>query len=127
MAIYYKTLKFGSLIAPGNGTQNEKPIVVINSTIVPAEFIKRFTKTTKFSEADTTYFVYALKEFLINELKDGNIIQTGVLGTFYPEVKLQKKTSGNKATRKIAEPGIRYQPSKEIKQEMRLAEVKRGK
>ncbi|MBN2350345.1 MAG: hypothetical protein JXJ22_16015 [Bacteroidales bacterium] len=116
MAIYYKPVKRGK---PGTTLKNQQrlyPSVITNHTITPKEFVKQFAETIKRSSTDVVFFIYALEEYLTEQIKAGNIIQTGILGTFYPVIQ-------GGANGKDARPVIRYRPSKEMKDEIKRAEL----
>jgi len=70
--------------------------------------------------------MYSLQEFLLQELKEGNIVQTGAIGTFFPLVSLKKeKIKDTKNTINNFEFGINYRPSLEMKKEIVGAELER--
>jgi len=70
--------------------------------------------------------MYSLQEFLLQELKEGNIVQTGAIGSFYPVVTIAKeKTKGAKNTINNFEFGINYRPTADMKKEIEGAELER--
>ena len=103
----------------------ERPLTLSNNIITPREFEKSFSKTTRFSEADVVYLMHSLKAYLMEELKNGNIVQTGVLGTFSPIVNKPKQNSKTGSQNYIPVPKIMYRPSKEMREEMKAAELRK--
>ena len=118
MAIHYKLVNRDHLKSASNKTR-EYPHAIKNNTISPDDFLEQFAATSKFSEADAIYLILCLKQYIVEQIKNGNIVQTRHLGTFYPVVKAGKD--------KNLVPSIRYRPSKEMKKEILRAETKRIK
>jgi len=127
MAVSYKLIPS---INPGSRDKKKvllRPSVVINEIITPDVFLERFSQYKRFSKANIVHFMYSLQEFLLQELKEGNIVQTGAIGTFFPLVTTKKeKTKGAKNTiSNNFEFGINYRPSLEMKKEIVGAELER--
>lgn len=123
MAIQYKIIAKGR---PGTNQEEKKfeaPSLVVNSTINPREFLEKFHQYSRMSEADIMRCLISLRVFLCEELKEGNIIQTGVIGTFAPSLLKSKKD----ASKKDLEIKVQYRPSIEMKKELKSAEFKRVK
>ncbi|NJK96080.1 MAG: hypothetical protein HC905_15270, partial [Bacteroidales bacterium] len=59
----------------------------------------------------------------MEELKNGNSIKTGIIGTFSPSVKKSKSS----LTKGAMEIGINYRPDLEMKKELRIADLKKVK
>jgi len=103
-----------------------RPSVVINEIITPDVFLEKFSQYKRFPKANIVHFMYSLQEFLLQELKEGNIVQTGAIGTFFPLVTLKKeKNKDTKNTINNFEFGINYRPSLEMKKEIEGAELKK--
>ena len=121
MSIQYKIIAKGR---PGTNQEEknfEAPILIVNETIDPHEFLDKFHRYSSISEADILRCLYSLRSFLCDELKQGNIIQTGVIGTFAPAILKSKKDVSQKAL----EVKINYRPSAEMKRELKSAELKK--
>jgi hypothetical protein len=97
------------------------PVIVYSDTIDPDSFLKKFHEFSHMTKADIVRCLMSLQKFLIEELKDGNIVQTGIIGTFSPSV---KKCKGE-FTRGAAEFSINYRLDKIMKKELKNADLKR--
>lgn len=124
MPISYKLLPVNKPGTKGELKTLVRPSVVIRDTLTPDMFIDKFSQNIKFSKADLIYFMYSLQEFLVNELKEGNIVQTGAIGTFYPVITTIKgeNTNTQHGTTHV-EPGINYRPTTEMIKELRKAKL----
>jgi hypothetical protein len=127
MTVSYKLIPAGNLGAPHKGRIYMRPSVVTNETLTPDMFIDKYSKKIKFTKADILYFMYSLQEFLVNELKEGNIVQTGVLGTFYPAVSqiIKGKSEHADYSKDNLEAKITYRPDAEMIKELRKAELEK--
>lgn len=127
MPLPHKILNVGKPgISEGSKTYI-RPMVVVQSTITPKEFIDKFAKTVRLSKADIVRFTHALKAFLLEELKNGNIVQTGVLGTFSPILTNPKNNASANIKTYSPKPGIYYRPSGEMNKEIKMWEMKKQK
>jgi hypothetical protein len=106
-----------------------RPSVVIQATVTPDMFLDKYSQKIKFSKADILYFMYSLQEFLVNELKEGNIVQTGAIGTFYPLVSQTVKGRGKHAdySNSNLKAGLNYRPDAEMMKKLKTADVKKAR
>ncbi len=121
MAIKYKIAEKRK---PGANPENElvlSPVIVVSDTIDPKTFLKKLNQLSHIGEPDLVRCLYSLCKLLTNELMDGNIVQTGIFGTFLPSIKKSKKelSKGN------IEISVNYRPSLEMKKEMKTADFKK--
>lgn len=99
------------------------PVTVYNETIDPDSFLKKLHEQSHMTRGDILRCLYSLQKFLMEELKNGNIVQTGIIGTFSPSVKKSKRS----LTKGAIEIGINYRPDLEMKKELRIADLKKVK
>jgi hypothetical protein len=114
MTIRYKTIKTHNPISKGNN----RYIYVRNETILPNNFINRFSKHSHINPGDIVRFTHALRAYLLEELNNGNIVQTGTIGSFSPKVRTKDE---------LPEMDIQYRPDKELLREIKGMKVKEVK
>jgi len=125
MAVFYKLIEKGEPGVSGGGKRYLSASVVVNQTITPRQFEELVMKKTGLTKPNLVRSLYILKQLICEQLQEGNIVQTGVLGTFYPAIKRNGKLVPNKTNSNNLEPYINYRRSKEMKEEMAKADVKR--
>ena len=96
------------------------PVAVVSDTIDPETFLKKFQEYSHITRVDIVRCLMSLQEFLIEELKEGNIIQTGIVGTFSPSIKKAKDA----LTKDTMETGINYRPDIRMRKELKNADLK---
>jgi hypothetical protein len=120
MTVSYKLIPAGNPGAPDKGKIYLRPSIVTSEILTPDMFLDKYSKKIKFTKADILYFMYSLQEFLVDELKEGNIVKTGVIGTFYPVVTtIKDKNKDSKHSITNVEPGINYRPTAEMINELK--------
>lgn len=119
MAIFYKSIIRG---IPGESKTTEGVKVAINDTITPSEFLDQFSEYSRIPSPVIVKMLLSMKAFLIDELKRGNIIQTGPLGSFYPSVKKDESDMSNGLT-----GSLYWRPDKSMKEEISQAVLKKRK
>jgi len=120
MAIKYKIVEIGR---PGTNLEEKEfqaIFLIANNTIDPESFMKMFSQYSRMNIADLYRCLYSLRKLLCEELQQGNIIQTGIIGTFSPSVKKSKR----KASKGLLEINVNYQPTIYMKNELKSTELK---
>lgn len=125
MAIKYKIINKGQPGVKGGGKRCLSATVVYNKTISQEEFEEIMTKRIRFSRADVIAFLKTMEQVLIDGIKEGNIVKTSFLGTFYPSVRKKGEIAGNIKDKEHIKCDINFRPALELKKEIRKAEVKR--
>lgn len=114
--------KFVDKARPGSKLSDIKaPVTVYAETTDPEIFLEKLKEELHISKADIIRFLYALQKLLIKELTEGNIVQTGVIGSFTPSVKKSKK----QAAKGQLEIVINYRPATEMRKELNSARLQK--
>lgn len=119
MAIKYKIIEKPTPGVKDSNTGIKAPITVYTDTIDPVKFLQKLSEASRISEVDIIRCLYSLQKLLTVELKNGNIVQTGIIGTFAPIVKKGKGDS----SKEVPEIFINYRADKEMKKEMKKADL----
>lgn len=97
------------------------PITVYTETIDPDSFLLKLHEQSNITKADIIRCLYSVQQLLIEQLKNGNIVQTGIIGTFAPIIKMSKGEVKNDSV----DITISYRPDKEMKNELKKAKLKK--
>lgn len=95
MPVIYKSIK---TVKPGEKAGSlvfEAPKVMINATIDPEMFLKKLSQHSRIDHLILYGCFVHFRDFLLKEISNGNIVQTGIFGTFSPVVKNSKKKANN--------------------------------
>jgi nucleoid DNA-binding protein len=123
MAVKYKFVERAKPAAKGTKSDIylQAPVTVFTETIEPDSFLNKLHEQSHMTKADIVRCLYSLQKLLMDELKNGNSVKTGIVGTFSPLVKKSKRP----LTKGAMEIGISYRPDPEMKKELRIADIKK--
>ena len=126
MAIPYKIIHRTTPGARG-GERALYPQVVVNKKVTPDEFYALMAEHTRWSKADIIYFLLNMKKVLMEELTEGNIVQTEFMGSFYPSIRYKARKGENRVDKENIVAGMNYRPSLAMKKALKNADLEKVK
>ena len=93
---------------PINGNLRWYPQAVINSTLTTNDIVVGIVEKCTLTKVDVLAVLVALEEVIIEQMKNGNAVRFGSLGSFHPTIKVGKELDPK--TGKMV-PKSRYVPN----------------
>ncbi|GHT18382.1 hypothetical protein FACS189429_4830 [Bacteroidia bacterium] len=127
MAIKFKTVERGQPGVAGGGVKKYYASIVTDGEVTIDDLTKEIEKFSSLSEPDIRGVIIALENVIQNKLAESKIVRLEKLGTFYPAISSEGKTTAAEVTEHaIKGVGVNYRTGARILATMQAAGFKKA-